>query len=212
MSNVHLLFQLFEVIKLERNLKPAMNAAEQKAKSSEIILNHVGFAMGGGLVPFPGADIAAVSAIQINMLRQLAKVYGVPFVGDLGRNIISAVVGGSLARLGASLVKIIPGVGTLLGSLSMPVLSGASTYALGQVVVGHFSNGGSLADMDFTRTRKQYQESLEEAKKVVQDLEKKSPPTDDPVEKLRRLSELHQAGILSDEEFKAQKAKLLERL
>ena len=34
-------------------------------------------------------------------------------------------------------------------------------------------------------------------------------PADDPVEKLKELGELHQSGVLSDEEFAAAKAKLL---
>jgi len=142
----------------------------------------------------------------------LSKLYGIPFMQDLGRNIISAVVGSSLARLGASLVKFIPGVGTLIGSLTMPVLSGASTYALGRVVASHFQNGGTLNDLDFNSARKRYSETLDEAKVVVQNMDKPAPPTDDPMEKLTRLSELHRAGILSDEEFQAQKAKLLDRL
>ena len=36
-----------------------------------------------------------------------------------------------------------------------------------------------------------------------------APPPRDPVEQLRELGELHQQGILTDEEFAAQKAKLL---
>jgi len=206
------LYRLYYLIELERNMKKAMSPEEKSAKASEIILNHVGFALGGGFVPIPGADIATVSAIQINMMRLLAKLYGVPFLQDLGRNIISAVVGSSLARLGASLIKFIPGVGTLIGSLTMPVLSGASTYALGRVVAAHFQNGGTLNDLDFNSARKRYAETLDEAKEVVQNMDKPAPPADDPMVKLTRLSELHRAGILSDEEFQAQKAKLLDRL
>jgi Short C-terminal domain len=34
-------------------------------------------------------------------------------------------------------------------------------------------------------------------------------PADDPIEQLKQLGELHQQGILTDEEFAAQKARLL---
>ena len=34
-------------------------------------------------------------------------------------------------------------------------------------------------------------------------------PADDPIAKLKELGELHQSGVLTDEEFAAQKAKLL---
>ena len=34
-------------------------------------------------------------------------------------------------------------------------------------------------------------------------------PTADPIAQLKQLGELHQSGVLTDEEFAAQKAKLL---
>jgi len=35
------------------------------------------------------------------------------------------------------------------------------------------------------------------------------PPPPDPIEQLRELGQLHQQGVLTDEEFAAQKAKIL---
>jgi Short C-terminal domain len=36
-----------------------------------------------------------------------------------------------------------------------------------------------------------------------------APPPPDPIEQLKQLGELHRQGVLTDEEFAAQKAKLL---
>jgi Short C-terminal domain len=36
-----------------------------------------------------------------------------------------------------------------------------------------------------------------------------APPAEDPIQKLKELGELHDSGVLTDEEFAAQKAKLL---
>ena len=36
-----------------------------------------------------------------------------------------------------------------------------------------------------------------------------APPAPDPIEQLRQLGELHEQGVLTDQEFAAQKAKLL---
>jgi Short C-terminal domain len=36
-----------------------------------------------------------------------------------------------------------------------------------------------------------------------------APPPPDPIEQLKQLGELHSQGVLTDEEFAAQKAKLL---
>jgi Short C-terminal domain len=39
--------------------------------------------------------------------------------------------------------------------------------------------------------------------------EASAPPAPDPIEQLKQLAELHSQGVLTDEEFAAQKAKLL---
>ena len=193
-----------------------MTQEEKQAKASDIIKNHVGFSLGAALIPMPAADLFAVSAVQLNMLRHLAKLYQVNFMDSLGRNIISAVAGGSLARLGASLVKAIPGVGTIVGELSMPVLSGASTYALGKVVANHLHNGGTFDDLDLKTAKKGYRSEMENGKRMAEGLtQTESSPqsdSDETFDKLRKLSEMKDAGILTEEEFKQLKERLLARI
>ena len=65
-----------------------MNQEEKAAKANDIVTNHVGFAASAGLIPIPGADLAAVTAVQLNMLRQLAKLYNVNFMENIGMVII----------------------------------------------------------------------------------------------------------------------------
>ena len=193
-----------------------MNHEDKQSKASEIIKTHVGYSLGAALVPFPGADLLAVTAVQVNMLRQLAKLYHVGFMDALGKNIISAVVGSSAARLGASLVKAIPGVGTIIGELTMPVLSGASTWALGRVMANHFHTGGTLDDFDFRNARKKYEVEVEEGKKVSEEFIHATPApsdsTDNTLDKLRKLADMKEAGILTEEEFKQLKDRLLAQL
>ncbi len=202
------LFSLYDLLQQEKYLTKIMNQEERQLKVNEIIESHVGFSLGAALIPFPGVDLLAVSGVQLNMLRSIAKVYGVSFMDALGKNIISAVVSGGAARLGASLIKIIPGIGTVIGELSMPVLSGASTYALGKVVSSHFQRGGTLDDLDLKAARSGYKTEMESGKKVAETLHT-TTSTDGPLDKLRKMAELHQAGIISDEEFQRLKDKLL---
>lgn len=209
------LLTLFDIIEQEKTLKKAMNNDEKQAKASEIIKSHVGYALGAALLPFPGADLLAVSAVQLNMLRQLATVYKVGFMDTLGKNVVSAVVGGSAARLGASLVKAIPGIGTVIGELSMPILSGASTWALGRVVASHFQQGGTLEDIDLKSAHKKYEEEVAEGKKMAEELRHTvtgTDATDNTLDKLRKLSEMKDAGIITEEEFKNLKERLLAQI
>lgn len=190
---------------------------EQEAKAlraNDIIKNHVGFAASAGLIPVPGADLAAVTAVQLNMLRQLAGLYNVKFMDNIGKNIITAIAGSSIARVGASLIKAIPGVGTVIGEMSMAALSGASTYALGKMFARHFANGGTLDNFDIKSSKKVYEEELKNGKKVANEVVhtegvKPNDTTDDVVAKLKKLAELKEAGVLSEEEFQQMKAKLI---
>jgi uncharacterized protein (DUF697 family) len=190
-----------------------MNHEDKREKADNIITNHVGFAASAGFLPFPGADIAAVTAVQLNMLRQLSSLYRTGFMDSIGKNVISAIVGSSVSRLAASLVKLIPGVGTTIGSIAMPVLSGSSTYALGQVVASHFAKGGTLENFDFGLANSKYKEELKKGKEVVKETATQAATIqDDVVAKLKKLSELKDAGILTDEEFTQMKTKLLAQL
>lgn len=137
-----------------------------------IIRNHIVWSMGAGLIPLPIADIAAVSAVQLDMIKQMSRIYSVDFNEMQGKSLITTLVGSSMARVGASAIKLIPGIGSIVGSVAMPVLSGASTYALGQVFRQHFETGGTFLDFDVDRLRKYYTEQFEKGKKVAEDIKR----------------------------------------
>lgn len=207
---------LLDLLQQDKTLIKTMTKEEKQGKTSEVIKNHVGFALGAALMPVPGVDLLAVSAVQLNMLRTIAKIYSVSFIDSLGKNIISVVVGSSAARLGASLIKIIPGVGTIIGELSMPALSGASTYALGRVVANHFQHGGTLEDFDFKKAKKVYKTEIENGKKAAEAVTRTEPAaqngTEATLENIRKMAEMKEAGIITEEEFKQFKERLLTQI
>ncbi|HNE30241.1 MAG TPA: SHOCT domain-containing protein, partial [Saprospiraceae bacterium] len=115
------------------------------------------------------------------------------------------------------LVKMIPGVGTVIGELSMPVLSGASTYALGRVLANHFQQGGTLADLDLKSARREFEDEIETGKQVATELKNDAPApepdaTDETLSKLKKMAELRDAGVLTEEEFRELKARLLAQI
>jgi uncharacterized protein (DUF697 family) len=183
--------------------------------ADSIIKNHMIWSMGAGFIPVPIADLFAVSAIQLDMIRQMCKLYEVDFKQTEGKAIITALTGSGLARLGARAVKFIPGVGSILGGVTMAVLSGASTFALGEVFKKHFETGGTFLDFDPQRLKKYYNEKFEKGKEVAEELRKKqenvvkSSDTSSAIEKLKELVEMKNAGILTDEEFETMKRKII---
>ncbi len=146
---------------------------EREKHAETIVRNHVLFSMGAGAIPVPVADVLAVSASQLDMIRQLCKVYDMDFNETQGKAIVSSLTASTLARIGAgSLAKMIPVVGSVVGSVANAIMAGASTYALGQVFKTHFDTGGTILDFDADRLKKLYKEQFEKGKKVAEELRK----------------------------------------
>lgn len=184
--------------------------------NAEHIVNiHVAWSVGAGLVPFPVLDILAVAAIQLDMLKQMCRIYNINFSESSGKAILSTVTGSSLARAGASLVKAVPGFGTLLGGISMPVLSGASTYAIGHAVIRHLESGGNFLDFDLSKIKVWYEEYLKKGQEVAQHAykkQKKSSKASEAVKELEELVRMRDEGIITEEDFQLKKKNLLDLL
>lgn len=69
---------------------------EAVPNTEHIILNHVGFGMVAGAIPLPVVDIVAVTAIQMDMLSQLAKAYKVDFNLERGKSLASSIMGAGI--------------------------------------------------------------------------------------------------------------------
>ncbi len=143
---------------------------ERLTAADMIIRNHVIWSMGAGMIPILVADIFAVSALQLDMIRQLSRVYGVSFQETQGKAIVTSLTSSALARIGAgSVIKLIPGIGSFLGGATVSAFAGASTYALGEVFKKHFESGGTILDFDPDRLRKYYKEKFEKGKTVAKE-------------------------------------------
>ncbi len=162
--------QIKKVIMSETGNKK--NQKSDKSRHAEtVVRNHMLWSMGTGFViPIPIADVFAVSAVQLDMIRQLCRVYEKEFSETQGKAIVTALTTSTLTRAGArSLVKLIPVVGTVVGGVVVSVMNGASTYALGQVFKRHFESGGTILDFDTERLKKVYREQFEKGKKVAEE-------------------------------------------
>lgn len=143
---------------------------ERLTAADMIIRNHVIWSMGAGFIPVLVADIFAVSALQLDMIRQMCRVYEVDFQETQGKAIVTSLTSSALARIGAgSIVKLIPGLGSVLGGVTVSAFAGASTYALGEVFKKHFESGGTILDFDPDRLRKYYKEKFEKGKTVAKE-------------------------------------------
>jgi len=189
---------------------------------NSIIQEKMILAMGAGVIPVPVVDFLAVSAIQVAMVRQISRAYGINYKESEGKALITSLAGAGMARWGGSLMKSVPGIGTLLGGATTSVLSGASTYAIGEVFKIHFEKGGTFLDFDLSSLKKYYDQKFEKGKDVASKMKKKEqknedtstsiPKTEVPEDLIPRLKEYAQlkaAGVLTEEEYLRLKARLL---
>jgi len=105
-----------------------------------------------GLIPVPVVDAVTVGGLQLQMVRRLSQIYNVPFSENSGKALIAAL-GGALipatSGIGAaSVLKIVPIIGTITAGFVMPALSAGATYAIGKAFIQHFASGGTLLDFN----------------------------------------------------------------
>ena len=146
----------------------------------KILRHHVWTAMGVGLVPVPLLDIPALIGVQLNLLRRLSNVYGIPFSRDAVKTLLTSLVGGAFPVMATpvvvtSIAKIVPGFGQTAGIFTMSAIAGASTYAIGKVFIQHFASGGTFLTFDPDKVREHYAAMLKEGQQVVRDIRREEP-------------------------------------
>lgn len=163
----------------QQNPTAEVNQLERTKKSNTTVRYYTLGAVVVGFIPLPVVDLAALTAVQLKMLHSLSKQYSVPFSKDIGKSIISSLLGGVLVPAGgtvplSSLVKVVPVLGQAAGMVSTAVLGGAATYAVGQVFIQHFESGGTFLTFDPEKVRKHFAEEFEKGKTVVAEMKQGS--------------------------------------
>ena len=196
----------------------------QAIQANDIIRNHVLLAMGASMVPLPGADVIALSGVQMDLVRSLCSNYNVEFSQTQVKAAIGVMIGTSITKLAAQrLLKFIPGVGSLIGGLALAGVSGASTFALGEVFKAHFESGGTLLNFDLEALKKRYTEMFSRGQQIVptwQAANKANADSDvvtpsfstsnDIVSRLKDLAQMRDSGVLTEEEFTKLKKKIVD--
>ena len=153
-------------------------------RADEVISKYMWAAGGAAAInPFPLLDLAGGSAITVKMVLDLAGVYGqkidadtiVTLLGQLGKNLV-AMVGATaaapaIAAAVGSMLKTVPGIGTIAGGVIQGLVQALVTRWIGRVFCEYFRNEmqpppGGLAEM----ARRQWEEVTrpEQLRKLIQ--------------------------------------------
>jgi uncharacterized protein (DUF697 family) len=133
-----------------------LTEAEREEAASQLVDRFSLWSGAAGLIPVPLIDVIAVGGIQLQMLRKLSEIYNVPFTENRGKSVVASLAGAIIpastatttAMAFGSLIKGVPGFGSAVGALTMPVYSAGVTYVIGRVFMKHFASGGTLLDFD----------------------------------------------------------------
>ncbi len=158
-------------VKKLKEAKELLARLDVNKQAYDSILWHASAAAGVGAIPAPAIDLAAIAAVQLKLLSKLSSIYSVPFSKEWGRSTITALAtsfgtGIFATPLAASLIKVIPFVGQAAGSIALPTVAFASTYALGRVAAAHFASGGHLFDLNLEKARQAYTQYFKNAPAV----------------------------------------------
>ncbi len=156
----------------------ASGPEEREVEAEAIVRKHATLAAAGALIPVPLLDLVAVTAVQLEMLKRLARIYGVPFDPASSRAFVTSLTAGlassTLARLGGSAVKLLPGVGAVLGGITAVAATAASTYAVGSLFRRLFRERRPIGDLDPSTFQQELASYYEKGLELARSLRKKA--------------------------------------
>jgi len=130
-------------------------ASDDKAEAANKIIKKYSLYAGGvGFFPVPVLDVVGIGVLQYKMVRELAKEYDIDFSPKVVKTVVSSLLGSvgtkSVAGATGSVLKVVPGIGSLLAGKALSVYAATATYGIGKVFTQHFEKSGSLGDLDLS--------------------------------------------------------------
>ncbi len=146
----------------------------KKNKATKLIPGYTASAVVAAVIPIPIADAVAISAIQITMCAHFIHViYGRDFGMDTIKGLVAAYLTSNIGLWVWSLVKIIPGLGTIIGIVGQMTIAGTLTAALGFAIIQllerneeiNIDNVNKAARQNKRKAKSLAKEKVNEAKK-----------------------------------------------
>jgi len=130
-----------------------------------IIRHHAALCAAASFIPMPIVGSVAITGVQLDMLRSLSGLYGVPFSQDTGRALLASAAGGVLNYYLAHnpvtrtvrdfLNATVPWLAWPLRMLTGPALMAGYTVLLGQAFVRHYEKGGTHLNFNWGDFRRE---------------------------------------------------------
>ena len=141
----------------------------KREQARRAVFSSASAAAAAGAIPIPFANAAVLVQIQVRMLARVSALYVFDVTGSYLRALVTASVGPAAAAVGGkaivgSLLKLIPGGGTVLGGAISAATAATLTTVLGQLYV-------AVLDAAFAKTARG---SMPEPAKVAKEFGKRA--------------------------------------
>ena len=145
----------------------SVSSTAQDASRQLIVKKYMLLSLAVGLVPLPVVDLAALTAVQLQMLSKLSKEYEIEFSEERVTALLGSLAGAGGGVLVSSashhfVLRLIPVTGWLIAAVNVSVFAGASTYAVGKVFIQHFESGGTFLTFEPERVREYYSQQFKQ--------------------------------------------------
>jgi uncharacterized protein (DUF697 family) len=133
----------------------AVLAHPVKLEALSVVGRHAAYVAAAGLIPVWWIGSPSIAGLQLKMLADVSRVYGIDFEENVARPMLASLAGGSLSYLISqsplslalrNSVLAIPLIGVALRFAMGPAIMAGYTYVLGSAFVEHYENGGSYRD------------------------------------------------------------------
>jgi len=203
-----------------------------------VLIERCGYAAAAlTILPIPGSEIIGVMPLHVGMVIGIGEEYGetltresaVELITRIGATVGLSLVGSRLAMTAGKVI--LPGLG---GLVAAPFMF-ASTLAIGTVARMYFANDGDVSDRqmkaaydrevrrakrDFDPARARSEEARRRAEQAVAEgddddvaaADDDAPSVDELADRLARLDELREKGLIDDHEYERTKARILDSL
>lgn len=144
----------------------------QRLTADNVIKNYVIMAMGTGLIPSAAVDVIGITALEVKMIGDLARVYEFPVPSRLVCYKILISLIGSIgpvylsARMHAVL-KSVPLIGHAVYVGLLSVTGGAAMYAVGKTFQKHYESGGTFLSSENSVLKRFFKAKYEQGRRVV---------------------------------------------
>lgn len=117
-----------------------VSLVEKKKRAQAVVAANAAAAFGEGFVPIPFSDAALLIPTQWEMISVITAIFGLDVSQGIITSFISSAVGSTVATLAgktvaSGLLKLVPGVGTILGGAISGSVAATLTTVLGEAYI-----------------------------------------------------------------------------